>query len=299
MIEKTINLISEDNLNAVSNLKGSFFTGVDDQINLYVDPIVTGYAFIYWVDLPKWFKEDKDLKYFKAFTERNFRSFNGVNSIELQTATQQSGFGAHEINVVTGVQRQNTEFQISHKEFSGSPMTKMYQKWVSMIRDPRTNIPIYPKLYNCEYGARNHSGQLLYIVTRPDATNTTHNVVEYAAFYSNVVPTNVPLDTLYNFEIGNQDSPTIEINFKGFPEIVPNVNEYAQSVLNNKIMNKAGDSFIPFVDSYNTPFGPITDSIDSTGNSDTKNNELPSSVIESWTTEGLPGNDIFVKTEQQ
>ena len=248
MIEKTIN----NDLEVVNNLNGSFFTGVDDQVNLYLDPIVTGYAFIYWVDLPDWFKEDADLKYFKQLSEKNFRSFQGINSIELNTAQLQTGFAGHEINAVTGISRQNTEFQIGHKEFSGSPMTKMYQKWISMIRDPRTGVALYPKLYNVEYGARNHSGQLLYIMTRPDATNAGKNVVEYACFYSNVVPTNVPLDSLYNFEIGSQDSPQIEITFKGFPEIGPNVNAYAEKILKEKIMSKNGDSFIPFVDMYNS-----------------------------------------------
>ena len=57
MIEKTIN----NDLEVVNNLNGSFFTGVDDQVNLYLDPIVTGYAFIYWVDLPNWFEKDADL----------------------------------------------------------------------------------------------------------------------------------------------------------------------------------------------------------------------------------------------
>lgn len=259
MIERTINIFSTDKdkkpinmMDAVNNLNGSFFTGVDDQINLYLDPIVTGYAFIYWVDLPDWFNEDADLKYFKQLSEKNFRSFQGINSIELNTSQLQTGFAGHEINVVTGVSRQNTEFQIGHKEFSGSPMTKMYQKWISMIRDPRTGVALYPKLYNVEYGARNHSGQLLYIMTRPDATNAGKNVVEYACFYSNVVPTNVPLDSLYNFEIGSQDSPQIEITFKGFPEIGPNVNAYAEKILKEKIMSKNGDSFIPFVDMYNS-----------------------------------------------
>ena len=248
MIEKTIN----NDLEVVNNLNGSFFTGVDDQVNLYLDPIVTGYAFIYWVDLPNWFEKDADLKYFKQLSEKNFRSFQGINSIELNTAQLQTGFAGHEINAVTGISRQNTEFQIGHKEFSGSPMTKMYQKWISMIRDPRTGVALYPKLYNVEYGARNHSGQLLYIMTRPDATNAGKNVVEYACFYSNVVPTNVPLDSLYNFEIGSQDSPQIEITFKGFPEIGPNVNAYAEKILKEKIMSKNGDSFIPFVDMYNS-----------------------------------------------
>lgn len=248
MIEKTI----DNDLSLIAGTNNSIFTGVDDQVNKYLDPIVTGYAFIYWVSLPSWFEKDPDLKYFKQMTQTNFRSFQGVDAVELQTAAVQTGFAAHEINVATGIQRANTDFSIGHKEYSGSPMTKMYQKWISMIRDPRTGIAIYPKLYGVDYGARNHSGQLLYIMTRPDVTNVTKNIVEYACLYSNVIPLNVPLDTLYNFELGTQDSPTIDIQFRGFPEFGPNVNEYAKKILATKIMNTEGDSYLPFVDSYNT-----------------------------------------------
>jgi hypothetical protein len=248
MIKKTIN----NDLSVIAGTNNSVFTGVDDEVNKWLDPFVSGYAFIYWVELPSWFEKDEDLKYFKQMTQVNFRSFQGVASMDLNTAQVQTGFAAHEMNVVTGISRQNTDFQISHKEYSGSPMTKMYQKWISMIRDPRTNTALYPKLYGVEYGARNHSGQLLYIVTRPDVTNTDKHIVEYACFYSNVVPVNVPLDTLYNFEIGSQDAPTIEISFKGFPEIGPNVNAFAEKILREKIISPDGDSHIPFVDSYNT-----------------------------------------------
>lgn len=262
MIKQTINIYSDNNreINAldsvVNNVNGSFFTGVEDQINLYLDPIVTGYAFIYWVDLPSWFNDDPDLKYFKAMTEKNFRNFAGISAIDLQTGSLTTGFAGNDISFATGIQRNNTDFSIQHKEYSGSPMRKMYQKWVSMIRDPRTGLAVYPKLYNVEYGARNHSGQLLYIMTRPDATNVSRNVVEYAAFYSNVIPTNIPLDTLYNFDLGTQDSPTIDIQFKGFPEIGPNVDAFASRILREKIMTRSSDSadasYIPFVDSYNS-----------------------------------------------
>lgn len=248
MIKKTI----DNDLELIKGTNNSIFTGVDDQVNKYLDPIVTGYAFIYWVELPSWFEKDDDLKYFKQMTQTNFRSFQGIDAIELQTGTVQTGFAGHEMTFATGIQRANTDFSISHKEYSGSPMTKMYQKWISMIRDPRTGIAIYPKLYGVDYGARNHSGQLLYIMTRPDVTNVSKNIVEYACLYSNVIPLNVPFDTLYNFELGNQDSPTIDIQFRGFPEFGPNVNEYAKKILATKIMNTEGDSYLPFVDSYNT-----------------------------------------------
>jgi len=248
MIEKTINT----DLSQIAGANNSIFTGVDDQVNLYLDPFVNGFAFIYWVDLPEWFEKDEDLKYFKQLSQMNFRSFQGVSAIDLNTTQLQSGFAGHEINVVTGVNRNNTEFTIGHKEYSGGVMRKLYQKWISMIRDPRTGAAVYPKLYNCDYGARNHSGSLLYVVVRPDVTNVNKHIVEYAAFYSNVVPTNVPLDSLYNYELGSQDTPTIDITFKGFPEMGPNVEKFAEKILAEKIMNVEGDSHLPFVDSYNT-----------------------------------------------
>lgn len=248
MIKKTI----KKDLDVISGATSSFFTGVDDAVNLYLDPYVTGYAFIYWVDLPSWFEKDPDLKYFKQLTQKNFRSFQGVNGYDLNTIATQSGFAGNEMNYAGDVNRNNTEFSISHKEFSGGVMRKMYQKWFSLIRDPRTGIALYPKLYGVDYGARNHTGQLLYIVTRPDVTNTDKQVVEYAALYLNVFPTNVPLDTLYNFEIGSQDSPTIEITFKGYQEAGPDVEEFAAEILRDKIMSPEGDGYIPFVDELNT-----------------------------------------------
>jgi hypothetical protein len=245
-LKKTIN---NEGIDYVGELTGSFFTGVDNEVDRWLDPYVNGYAFIYWVSLPSWFEKDEDLKHFKRLSQVNFRSFSGISPFELQTAAVNTGFANHEMNVVTGIQRGNTDFTIGHKEYSGGVMRKMYQKWISLIRDPRTGIALYPKLFDVDYGARNHSAQLLYIVVRPDVNNVGKNIVEYAAFYSNVIPTNVPLDSLYNFEIGSQDSPVIDINFKGFPEIGPNVDAYAQKILREQIMSKDGDAYIPFVDS--------------------------------------------------
>jgi len=247
-IEKTI----DNDLSVIAGTNNSIFTGVDDEVNKYLDPFVNGYAFIYWVELPSWFEKDADLKYFKQLSQVNFRSFQGITDITLNTGTLQTGFAGHEMNVVTGISRENTEFQIGHKEYSGGVMSRLYNKWITYIRDPRTGTAIYPKKFNVDYGARNHSGQLLYIVTRPDVTNTDKNIVEYSSFWSNVIPTTVPNSTLYNFELGNQDSPTIEITFKGFPEIGPAVNEYAKTILRDKIMSSSGDSYLPFVDTLDS-----------------------------------------------
>lgn len=138
--------IKNEGINNVDELTGSFFTGVDNEVDRWLDPYVSGYAFIYWVSLPDWFEKDEDLKHFKRLSQVNFRSFNGVNSIDLNTATVNSGFANHEMNVVTGVSRQNTEFTLGHKEYSGGIMRKMYAKWQGLIRDPRTRNCAIPKV---------------------------------------------------------------------------------------------------------------------------------------------------------
>jgi hypothetical protein len=242
-----------NDLEVIKGATSTFFTGVDDLINLPFDPIVTGYAFIHWVQLPSWFEKDPDLKYFKQMTQKNFRSFQGLANIEMTTATQQTGFANNEFDVATGITKGNTEFTLTHKEYSGSIMRKMYQKWVTYIRDPRTGIALYPKLFGIDYGARNHTGQLLFISVRPDVTNTDKDIVEFAAFYSNVMPTTIPIGDLYNYEQGSQDSPLVTITFKGFVEIGPDVEAYAKRILRDEVLKVTTDSSgIPFVDSYGT-----------------------------------------------
>jgi hypothetical protein len=240
-------------LEVIKGATSTFFTGVDDLINIPFDPIVTGYAFIWWVQLPSWFEKDPDLKYFKQMTQKNFRSFQGISNIEMTTVEQQTGFANNSFDVAAGITKGNTEFTLTHKEYSGGIMRKMYQKWVTYIRDPRTGIALYPRLFGVDYGARNHTGQLLYITVRPDVTNTDRDIVEFAAFYSNVMPTTIPLGDLYSFEQGTQDSPLVTITFKGFMELGPDVELYAKRILKDEILRVTEDSSgIPFVDSYGT-----------------------------------------------
>lgn len=242
--------------NPLDSIKGSnstIFTGVDDLFKHTLDPIISGYAFIYWIKLPDWFDKDPDLKYYKSMSEKNFRQFAGIQDIELTTVQQQTGFANREFDVAAGVSVPTNEFTITHKEFSGGIMRKLYQKWISYIRDPRTGVALYPKLFGVDYGARNHTGELLYVTVRPDVTNTAKDIVEFAAYFTNVMPKNIPLSTLYNYEQGNQESPTIDIPFSGFMEVGPDVEEFARKTLREKILNVTdGGEGIPFDDSYGT-----------------------------------------------
>lgn len=235
-------------------VKGTnYFNGIDDLANMNFEVFVNGYAFIYWLDLPTWFKEDPDLENFKEYTEKNFNSFNGVEDIELQTVSQITGFAGNEVAYAGDINQGNNSFNITHKEYSGGITRKMYQKWISYIRDPRAGHSTYSKKFGVEYGSRNHTGQLLYIVVRPSFTATQFQQVEYAALYTNVFPTTIPLGELYNYEKGQQESPTVNISFRGHPEIGPDVEAFAEKVLREKILHSEDNpDGIPFLDAMGT-----------------------------------------------
>lgn len=237
---------ADNPLDLISQSTPSFFSGADPVAfsGIPLDPFTTGYAFIYWVHLPEWFEKDDDLKNFKSYTQKFMKAFNGITDIELQESAQQYGFAGNESSFVTGINKGNTDFTMSFYEYSGSPTTKLFTKWITMIRDPNTGIPLYPNAYDTsyEYSAKNHTGQLLYIVMRPDVTSSKNNI-EKAFLYANVLPINIPNSTLYNFELGSTDSPSsVDINFKGVQLTGAAVDAYARKVLDENILKVGVDN---------------------------------------------------------
>lgn len=227
------------------NKMGNFFNGTDPTTfsDIELDPFVGGFSVILWVKLPSWFEKDNDLKNYRVMTQKAMHSFQGITDAELQTTTQQYGFAGNEVNFATGINRNNTDFTIGFKEYSGSPILKLHEKWINYIRDINTGIATYPKEFDVEYSARNHSGVLLYISLRPDVNNSGHDNIERAFLFSNVIPTNIPLSSLYNYELGSQDSPTsIDIQFKGVPLFGKAIDEYARKMLKEEILTVSEDN---------------------------------------------------------
>lgn len=242
---------AENPLNNISGA-GNFMNGVERVgIDSLMDPLTTGYAFIKWIRLPFWFEKNDDLKHFATLTENAFKSFSGVNDIELQTNSRQTGFANRSIESVSGISNSNTDFQMEFDEYSGSPFRNMIWLWINMVRDERTGLARYPEIYNCEYGARNHTADLLYIMVRPDADNIGNkNRIEYAAYYTNVFPKNVPDSSLYNYSLGSNDNPRITLQFSGFCERGPAINAYALKVLDDVVVSrKSGVDSKIFLDS--------------------------------------------------
>lgn len=211
--------------------QGHFFTGTLNMLELAFDPLITGYAFIKWTTVPNWIMAMYPA--FQDMTEKNFKAFGGISDIELGTTGVTHGFNANEYMVATGTQKGNTEFTMTHQEFSGSPMRQMYQFWISGVRDPETGIATYPKLFNTDYAAKNHTGELMYIVTRPDANNVDRTNIEFAAYYAAVMPTRILLGH-FNHTIGTHDAVEYEQNFKGNFYISSKVDAFANVILKQR-----------------------------------------------------------------
>ena len=214
--------------------KASFFNGSLNTLELDFDPLITGYAFFKWVTLPTWVVSA--YPNFAQMTEKNFNSFGGISDIELESSNIAHGFNANEFNFATGIKKNNTDFNIKHNEFSGSPIRNMYQYWITGIRDPETGIATYPKTYGIDYSTKNHTGELVYIVTRPDANNVDSenvNNIEFACYYSAVFPTKIILGH-FNHDIGSHDKVEYDQSFKGNFHMSAKVDAFAKEVLASK-----------------------------------------------------------------
>lgn len=217
-----------------------FFTGSVNTTTQPVDPFVSGYAFWKWTKLPEWV--EKEFPGFREMTEKNFKSFQGLDDIEISAVAQQLGFAAGDTNFAGGISM-NDGFSMSHNEYSGLVITNAYAAWVSGVRDPVTGVATYPAKYNLEYAARNHTGEGFYIVTRPDANNKDNpRIIEKAFYYTNVMPTKIPLGHL-NFQAGSQESPTIEMPFFAKRHMGGKVEEAAKSIIRNTYNFTVGNDF--------------------------------------------------------
>jgi hypothetical protein len=218
----------------------NFFNGAYNTLALDFDPLVSGYAFFRWTVLPSWIT--KAYPGFKAMTEKNFLEGFSISDIELETTTITQSFAANEYNVATNSKKGNTDFSIKHREFSGSPIRNMYQHWITGIRDPETGIATYPKIYGIDYAAKNHTGEIIYIVTRPDANNVDMNNIEFACYYSAVMPTKIMLSQ-FAFTHGSHDAVEYEQSFKGVFHMSSHVDTYAKQVLQSETGTEGGYGF--------------------------------------------------------
>lgn len=198
-----------------------------------IDPFVTGYAFIKWIHIPQWVVEPfGGADSVKAMFQKNTKAVQGLQSLTLNTEGTQAGLSTNELHHAMGIQK-NQGFSTTNQEYSGSPCREIYTHWVSGIRDPQTNLAMYPNWTpEGEYGAKYHTGEAMYIVMRPDAYNKNANGrnIEFATYITNIQPTVIPMDHL-NFQAGQNSLVEFEQQFTGDLFWGPRVMEAAKAVI--------------------------------------------------------------------
>jgi hypothetical protein len=222
------------------NMEGNpdYYRGWFNTVQQHVDPLITGYAFVKWYDLPTWVTDFNSQ--FTNLTEKNLRAFDLPGDIEINKISSQAGFSTEETEFAGSIGKP-TGFQMTHKEFSGSPIRHAYSHWVSGIRDPKTGVATYPLFSGLEYAAVNHTGSLLYVMTRPDATNFDNAaIIEFAAYFTNVMPTKIPLGHL-NFSAGSNDAQEIQMSFTGMMHFGQSVTAFAAAEMQTTIKGVHGN----------------------------------------------------------
>jgi hypothetical protein len=241
-----------------SNVKTDFstdnlFTGVwnlnRDNLDRF-DPFIQGWAAIVWTKLPAFFEKSSKsavTTQFKHLTEKNFKSFSGISDITLEADQMSAGFTGNELPVATTIKKENTSFTLKHYELSGSPVREMYQYWITGIRDPETGVATYHGAIangNLVYSMKNHTGELLYVVTDPSFAIGGAMGIEFAAYYTNVFPTKIPQDHL-NYSSGDHGLTEIDIEFRGNYHVGTQVNNLAKNAMKSyKITKSYGDTEI-------------------------------------------------------
>lgn len=209
--------------------KDSFFNGYVSHSGNVKDPYVSGYAFIKWLKVPRWLGPDEG-RDFKQLTERNFKGFSGLSDLQMDTGAITAGFTNNELSFAKGTVQKPEGFTLKYQVRSGADIDRYYNDWVSGIRDPKTGIATYPQKSGLAYHSDNHTGILLYVVTRPDADNfgqgPDKSNIEFAALYTHVMPTKIMLDH-FNYESGSHEFAEKEQEFKGYMNFGQAVEKFA------------------------------------------------------------------------
>lgn len=227
----TVATANTDNVNTTT-----FYTGAYNTKTLPMDPLVSGIAFIKWIVLPSWLT--KAYPYFAGITEKNLKSFNGNDDVEISPVGVQVGLTGNESQFAGAIGTKGQGFTMSHNEFSGSPVTAAYNYWVSMVRDPHSGYASYPAATGLDYSARNHTGDLLYVVLKPSAGKagesgrSIQDDIEDATYYTNVMPLKISRSHL-NFTAGSEEPVTIEESFAADRWFGAGVLEYAAATLSS------------------------------------------------------------------
>lgn len=233
------NVTSQSNINAISRNfdDADLFRGMLklDQGNIgQFDFMVGGYAMFKWVTMPTFMElgNPELTKRFKNLTEKASTSFEGINDISLQTEDVTGGFAGNSFKQVTNIKEEFDTFSMKVYEMNGSPIREAIAYWADGIRDKATGLATYHGLVDTiegGYTARNHTAELIYIVTNP---SLSYNAIEYACLITNIMPTKIPMSHL-NYSHGDHPLVSFDLEFSGTKYESQYINAKAVEILKN------------------------------------------------------------------
>lgn len=195
------------------------------------DFMVGGYGVFYWVSMPTFMElGNKQLvDRFRNLTEKGMTSFDGIQDMTANTEDITGGVAGNSFKAMTNMRDEFDSFTIKVYEIQGSAIREAVEYWLTGIRDPKTGYATYHGLVETidgGYSAKNHTAELIYIVTDPSGASTG---IEYACMITNIVPTKVPKSHL-NVTHGDHPVVQYDLEFTGVKYESAWINEQAKII---------------------------------------------------------------------
>lgn len=217
----------------------------DANIGQY-DPMVSGYATFFWTKLPPFMMIGNRplIDRFKNLTEKGHTSFDGIQDMQVTTDDMVGGIAGNSFKMATNMKDEFDTFQMKVYELQGSPIRESVEYWLTGIRDPKTGYATYHGLVDSidgGYCARNHTGELLYVVTDPSGSTKG---IEYACLVTNIMPTKVPRQHL-NLQHGDHNLVTFDLEFTGEKYESAAISKIAKEIFDKRRRVERYIDFVP------------------------------------------------------
>jgi hypothetical protein len=210
MIDINLNGNSTDAIAQAAGKQG-FFLGGLGRSEITADPYIGGYGFLVITHIPTVLKDiiTDDIK---NLLEVSLKELSGINDQDLSTNSIQGGFTTNEHHYPTEINKNIYEITCKWQERTGNVFRRIFQKWVTSIRDPETGLYTFPA-----YGKKHYSIEAMYINTNPSIGSSDpearKQAVEFACYFTGMFPKKNPLSH-FNFSSGSHDiADNFDINF--------------------------------------------------------------------------------------
>lgn len=214
----------------------SYFLGGIDVTQQNLDqftPYIQGVSRIFMYQAPIFMQKmyPQETKNFRSYIETGFTRIDGIGDISVDFVDFEGGFNADKFSTVSQARDDTDSLTISVYEQTGSPIREYLDTWITGTRDIRTGIAHYHGAIDeyrnvVHYGQKYHTAEFIYMTMDP-----TGREIEYACMFANAFPTKVPKSHL-NYEKGQRDNVTMDIEFRVKKYESPAINAVAQYYLN-------------------------------------------------------------------